>query len=518
MCKTTLQTAADYGGFNISQPPTTKNVVVVGAGPAGLLMVLQFLERNAKCAGNVQYKVTLVDANKNYGELDEAALKANHRSWMIGLASHGLNAIRNSQVPNLYDKYVSNVGIPLKSGSIFLGSKEIRNQIDQNEETGEGYIVDRNFIVAALARCLTEQYSNNAMLEMKYYTKVLFVDADNQRVLVRTCQEDGHEETEEYLPYDLIVGCDGYRSAVRECLVRNHREFECDVGDIFTYFKAVHVQRPKAVLPESLTLLPSCLPLMQGIALPEQGDLINLSMGVPRSSFDAMHSDMKSSDPKIVADYMRQNFKAFELVDYEDFAKQWINQRWNRTGQVHCNTYHSSEHNIVIMGDAAHATSPSIGMGMNTALSDARAFHELLDKNKDDLSLVLPAFSEERVKEGNALTDLAFNMYCLNPRAQMVETLHMVVRTTLNKWLPFIISQHPQQMLGLTRFKLSDVYRHASKLGVIAKHRYLNDLTRRQFFEQQCGLTPESKDSSWLKFAGAGALFAFATAFVWQLN
>jgi kynurenine 3-monooxygenase len=507
MSQSTNTTTVNGG---VAPAPATKNVVVVGAGPAGLLATLQFLERNAKRSGNVQYKVTLVDASSNYGVLSDEDMRAHHRSWMIGLASHGLNAIRKSGVPDLYDKYVSKVGIKLKCANIFLGSKQIFNEVEQTEEKGEGYIVDRNFIVASLARCLTEQYGDSPLLDMKYDTKVLFVDAEQRRVLVRS------EEAEEYVPYDLLIGCDGFRSAVRECLVRTHKEFECHVSDIFQYFKATHIRRPKAIADQTMVLLPNCLPYMQGIALPEQGGLINLSMGVPRNNFDKMPDGIKSDDPKVVAEYMRQNFKAFELEDYDEFAREWIKmKRWARTGQVHCNTYHSAEHSIVIMGDAAHATSPSIGMGMNTALADVSVFHQLLDAHKDDLAKVLPAFSDERVKEGNALTDLAMHLFCLDPTAQLLETVHMVVRPMLHKIFPWLISKHPQEMIGLTRYKLSDVHRHATNLGIIPKHRYLNDKGRRQLFEKQCGLTPPDADkSSLFKMTVIGAVVVAVGALV----
>ena len=42
------------------------------------------------------------------------------------------------------------------------------------------------------------------------------------------------------------------------------------------------------------------------------------------------------------------------------------------------------------MGDAAHATSPAIGMGMNTALRDAQIFYEILKEYNDDMEEVLP--------------------------------------------------------------------------------------------------------------------------------
>ena len=256
-----------------------------------------------------------------------------------------------------------------------------------NPDDVEGFIVDRNFIVAALARYANDNIAGSQFYTSKYETELLYVDSENQRVLIR----DKTTMHEEYLPYDLLVGADGIRSTVREALVKRHFDFELNVSDIFQTFKAVHIQRPEALSPTSISLLPGCIPSFNGISLPETGDMINLSMGVPRNQFDYISPDVKSNDPKVVAEYFKANFKAFALTEegYMDLAKQWVSQRWNRTGQVHCNRYSSVECKLLIMGDAAHATSPSIGMGMNTALRDAQKFVELLDKYDDDLDMVL---------------------------------------------------------------------------------------------------------------------------------
>merc|ERR1712113_777532 len=100
------------------------------------------------------------------------------------------------------------------------------------------------------------------------------------------------------------------------------------------------------------------------------------------------------------------------------------------------------------MGDAAHATSPSIGMGMNTALRDAQVFVEILEDCKDDLTRALPAFSEARVKEGNALSDLALHLYCRDNTQQMMETLHLVIRGYLHSKFPSFVDEHAQAMIG----------------------------------------------------------------------
>ena len=67
--------------------------------------------------------------------------------------------------------------------------------------------------------------------------------------------------------------------------------------------------------------------------------MVNLSMGVSRNEFDKMSLDLKSDDPKVVAVYMKENFRAFWLTEegYFNWAMQWMEQWWNRSRQVHSN-------------------------------------------------------------------------------------------------------------------------------------------------------------------------------------
>ena len=287
------------------------------------------------------------------------------------------------------------------------------------------------------------------------------------------------------------MGADGIRSVVREALVKRHVDMELQVSDIFQTFKAVHLKRPASISPATMYVLPNCLPNFTGISLPETNDMINVAMGIPRHLFDSAPPEMTSDDPKVVAAYLRSNFKAFALDTdeaYLDWATQWVNQRWNLTGQVHCNRYHSSECAIVLVGDSAHATSPSIGMGMNTALRDAQKLDELLDEYGDDLSRVLPRYSVDRVPEGNALTTLAMNLFCFDAGVNMRTVIKGVVRTGLNKFFPSLVDPDPQAIIGMPAHTLSRVYGMAVKQGIIRRHREINMRTRQEFFERQTGM------------------------------
>lgn len=473
----------------------TRRVIVAGAGPAGLLMASLLLARNEE-AGPFTYHVTLVDGREDYGNYSQEELSKNHRSWMLGLADHGMDAIKT--LPDLYNNYVKGQGILTTEGNIYLGKKKISFPMDSssgsdsNSSPPEAFIVDRNYVVAALARYAKETHGDDDNFTPMYLSKCQYVDYENKQVLVRS----NESQKEKYIPYDLLIGCDGVRSTVREALIKRHSNFTCETTDIFQEFKATHLELPKSVSASALSLLPDIFPYCQGIVLPETGGQANISIGVPRNCYEKLAEELKSSDYKVVAEYTKKNFKAFELQDYDDFAKQWVGQRWNQTGMVHCNFYHSVQTGIVIMGDAAHATSPSIGMGMNTALRDAQMFDEILKESKDDLTTALPAFSEARVKEGNALSDLAYYLYCADKTQQTIETLHMIVRGTLHSKFPRLVDQHPQSLIGRRGVALSDVYDLAVKQGIIRKHRAINDKIRMQHFEQSTGMVKSAEKES----------------------
>jgi kynurenine 3-monooxygenase len=489
-----------------------KNVVIVGAGPSGLLLSALLLKRNEREASPIKYKVTLVESRTDMGLLDpETELKA-YKSWMIALAGHGLEAVR--QIPELYDDYVADVGVSIKSLSIFLGSKELKTPaVPEDGNAGEAFIIDRNFVCAAIARYLHQKHGNDPYFERRYDTKLMYVDYENHQILTRK------GDIEAYTKYELLVGSDGVRSIVREALVRRHFDFEMDIGDIFQAFKAVHIKLPKVLDPNSMSILPNVFPHMQGIALPEKEGQVNISMGVPHSKFDELAPELKSEDPLVVAAYFKENLKCFELDDYDDFAKKFVECAWNRTGMVHCNFYHSLPCKVVIMGDAAHATSPSIGMGMNTALRDAQKLCEILDRFEADLDQVLPQYSKERVKEGNSLTDLAYNLYCHETKHQMIETAHVIVRSVLNNYLPSLVSPHPQTKIGFPDWTLAEVYQLASDQGIIQKHRRVNLRIRQEYFEKQSGMitrTPGSQFPMWSITCLAGGLAIAVSYFLKQ--
>nr|CAD7195581.1 unnamed protein product [Timema douglasi] len=75
-----------------------------------------------------------------------------------------------------------------------------------------------------------------------------------------------------------------------------------------------------------------------------------------------------------------------------------------------CKPYHIGR-TALIIGDAAHAMVPFYGQGMNAGFEDCRILDELMERYNDDLSLVLPEFSQTRNEDAEAICDLAMYNY-----------------------------------------------------------------------------------------------------------
>lgn len=384
-----------------------QRICIVGAGPAGLLAAIFLLRRNQH---RRRYDVTLVDPGTDYGKLSSDGLHRN-RSWMIGLSAHGLSAIRT--VPGLYENYIQSLGVDITKATLGI-TKTLKLTYNAKDFLPEdsSFTVDRNYICAALSRYLNEHFDQDDTFTTHYDTRALYVDGERKCVVARPKAE----EEDMFIHYDILLGCDGIRSIVRNAFINNHREFEFELKGTFSYGKSVHVPLPEGVDDGNFMMINNALPGWASFILPETGGMLNVALG---TSLDRECPDeLKSDDTQVIAEYFRKHFHAFD-IDADEAAAQWVNQQWNTISQVHCNFYHSKKLSALLMGDAAHATSPQIGQGMNTALADAAVLDSLLDEHKDNWDAVLPIFSELRVKEGNALTDLSFYTFSLRPAMQV---------------------------------------------------------------------------------------------------
>jgi 2-polyprenyl-6-methoxyphenol hydroxylase-like FAD-dependent oxidoreductase len=91
---------------------------------------------------------------------------------------------------------------------------------------------------------------------------------------------------------------------------------------------------------------------------------------------------------------------------------------------------------VLLIGDAAHAVSPSIGQGCNASLEDVLVFERLLEQHEDDWLLALPAFTQQRVPDAHALKELSDYSFPRTKGLVVEFFLRLTLSRLLHRWFP----------------------------------------------------------------------------------
>ena len=141
---------------------------------------------------------------------------------------------------------------------------------------------------------MKDKHQWNPLPSQRFETTVHYVDWDKHRILVRS-----KDKQEAHLDYDVLLGCDGIRSVVREALAKQHHDFELEVSGIFQNFRVVHVKRPDCVSANSMHTLPNIYPNMQGLVFSQTDGNSNISIRAGRLHFDKLPEEIKSYGPEL---------------------------------------------------------------------------------------------------------------------------------------------------------------------------------------------------------------------------
>ncbi len=106
----------------------------------------------------------------------------------------------------------------------------------------------------------------------------------------------------------------------------------------------------------------------------------------------------------------------FFLSTFPDFyemmpniADAWDDHPLSNLAIIRC--YPWSHGKVALMGDAAHATVPFYGQGMNAGFEDCTVMNRLMHKHNHDWTAIFDEYSIERKPDGDALQDLSLDNY-----------------------------------------------------------------------------------------------------------
>ncbi len=112
----------------------------------------------------------------------------------------------------------------------------------------------------------------------------------------------------------------------------------------------------------------------------------------------------------------REAVNKFFSTTFPDFyemmpniADAWEDHPLSNLAIIRC--YPWTNGKVALMGDAAHATVPFYGQGMNAGFEDCTVMNRLMHKHNHDWDAIFAEYSVERKPDGDALQDLSVENY-----------------------------------------------------------------------------------------------------------
>ena len=217
------------------------------------------------------------------------------------------------------------------------------------------------------------------------------------------CLEKKHQN----IKSDFLIGADGAFSVVRKKMVDKYKhdyeynEIEHDYkellipsGDNDTHLlekNALHIWPRGDFMLMALANLDGSFTCT--LFAPKKG----------KNSFDGLNTKDE------VENYFADLFSDFSKL-VPNLYEQWVSNPTSNLGIVRTFPWHINDKSLLI-GDAAHATVPFYGQGMNAGFEDCRILDELLDKNEDNFAACFDEYSRIRKPNGDGVQDLSMHNF-----------------------------------------------------------------------------------------------------------
>jgi kynurenine 3-monooxygenase len=358
-----------------------KEITIIGAGLVGSLCALYMIKRG--------YKVNIFERRK---DLRSEIITAG-KSINLALSERGWTALKKVGV----DKQVLKIAIPMHKRIMHDLEGNLTNQPYGNQ--GQAiYSVSR----AQLNVLMMEMADKNGA---RLYFNERCVDANLKEATATF--ENTNTTVKKVISSDLLIGADGSLSAVREQMVKKHRyeyvynEIEHDYKELLIPAgeNGVHVLEKNAlhIWPRGKFML---------IALANLDGSFTCTLFAPKkgeNSFEELNSKQE------VENYFASVFPDFASL-VPDLYEQWVVNPTSSLGIVRTYPWHVKGASILV-GDAAHATVPFYGQGMNAGFEDCRILDELLDKHEDNFETCFDEYSKSRKPNGDGVQDLSMHNF-----------------------------------------------------------------------------------------------------------
>ena len=362
----------------------TKTATIVGAGLVGSLWAV-YLSK----AG---YKVTIFESRDDLREADISAGK----SINLALSVRGWKAFKTVGV----EKEIEEIAIPMYGRT--MHDKEGNLTYQPYGQEGQAiYSVSRAGINCKMMD-IAEQYGG---AKIHYNEKCYDADLKNGIVYLEntiTGKKSEHKS-------DVVFATDGAFSAVRYNAMQKLPRFDFSQKYIEDGYREILLPANedgsyKMEDINSLHIWPRGRFML--IALANEDGSYTCTLFMPFENHEYSFDKLKTRDD--VDNFFRHVFPDFHQM-MPNVADAWEDHPLSALAITRCYPWHSGR--FALMGDAAHATVPFYGQGMNAGFEDCTAIWELMQKHNEDWDKVFEEYSITRKPNGDALQDLSLHNY-----------------------------------------------------------------------------------------------------------
>lgn len=360
-----------------------KKVIIVGAGLVGSLWAV-YLSK----AG---YSVTIYERRPDIRKADISAGK----SINLALSTRGWKALDAVGVGDEIRK----IALPMYGRMMHDLQGKLTYQ-PYGKEDQAIFSVSRGKVNATMMD-IAEKYGNATI---HYNHDCRKVDLKNG--IVYLVNSLTGEEIEDKA--DLVFGADGAFSAVRYNSMQKLDRFNYSQNFISDGYREILLPaNPDGSYRMDINALhiwPRGRFML--IALPNEDGSFTCTLFMPHEGGENAFDKLNSKEA--VNNFFKTTFPDFyEMMP--NIADAWEDHPLSSLAIVRCHPWAHGK--TALMGDAAHATVPFYGQGMNAGFEDCTVLNDLMIKHNHNWSAIFDEYSRERKPDGDALQDLSLDNY-----------------------------------------------------------------------------------------------------------
>lgn len=418
-------------------------IIIVGGGLAGSLAAIYLARRG--------HEVHVIE--KRGDPLQENAANADpvaSRAIGVSMTVRGIKAVLGAGISK---RDLDACGEPVVGMAFSVGG-----QFRVRELTPLEGLFPLSLDRSAFQRLLN-RYA--ALHHVRYYFehKCLDIDLDRKSVLIQ-----GPDGVLQHLQGDLIVGADGAHSAVRRAMQGGLRRFQFEQSFFRHGYKTL-------VLPNA-SELGFRKDLLYFFGMDSKGQFAGRAATIPDGSISfaiclpyAGAVSLSTQDRPAMADFFARYFGSLPPASRESLLEQFFALPSNDLINVRSSTFHYKS-NVLLIGDAAHATAPFLGQGMNMALEDVQVMVELLDRHGADLGRAVADFTGRRKVQADAMQDMAIANYEALSNPNLIFFLQTRYTRFMHKKFPRIYPPDMAEKLYFTSVPYDELQQIQKKQNV----------------------------------------------------